>query len=413
MILGLSFEGITPMVLGDLKPDYRDLIAALGGQVIRVGRGTGHINVLDPGSLAAAARRIGGAAGMQLQREARERSLQMVSALVSLIRRRPVGDDEESVLAAALNVLARRYTGGEVPTLPDLVQAIDDAPPEVMAVALARGDNDRYRAVVDPLHRSLLGLLDGPLGDIFAGSTTTPIPVDSAGVCVDISGINERDERLTAAVMIASWSDGFGAIQAASALADHGLAPRRQFLVVLDELWRPLRIGAGLPDRMDALTRLDRSLGVGQVMITHQLKDMESLPDEADRMKARGFASRAGMIACAGLPADDLADLSKIVPLSKGERAIVESWNTPPSWTPQNVAQAADGSTRPATSPGVGKFLIKVGGRSGIPLHVRLTDIERELHDTNARWVTAATTPAATSPATTANNGSADIRKPA
>ena len=36
-----------PLVLGDLKPDYVDLIAALDGQVIRLGRGRGYLNVLD------------------------------------------------------------------------------------------------------------------------------------------------------------------------------------------------------------------------------------------------------------------------------------------------------------------------------------------------------------------------------
>ena len=36
-----------PLVFGDLKPDYVDLIAALDGQVITLGRGRGYLNVLD------------------------------------------------------------------------------------------------------------------------------------------------------------------------------------------------------------------------------------------------------------------------------------------------------------------------------------------------------------------------------
>lgn len=39
MALGLTGYGVLPMVLGDLKPDYVDLIRALGGQVIELGRG--------------------------------------------------------------------------------------------------------------------------------------------------------------------------------------------------------------------------------------------------------------------------------------------------------------------------------------------------------------------------------------
>jgi hypothetical protein len=53
MALGLAGYGIQPLVLGDLKPDYKDLIEALGGQVIELGRGRGHLNVLDPRMAAA------------------------------------------------------------------------------------------------------------------------------------------------------------------------------------------------------------------------------------------------------------------------------------------------------------------------------------------------------------------------
>ena len=36
--------------------------------------------------------------------------------------------------------------------------------------------------------------------------------------------------------------------------------------------------------------------------------------------------------------------------------------------------------------PGRGRFLIKVGGRPGIPIKVAITDAERRLHNTNTRW---------------------------
>src|SRR5690349_14173451 len=49
-ILGLDYFGVTSLVLGDLKGEHVDLIRDLGGQVIKVGRGAGYINVLDMGS---------------------------------------------------------------------------------------------------------------------------------------------------------------------------------------------------------------------------------------------------------------------------------------------------------------------------------------------------------------------------
>ncbi|HSY00345.1 MAG TPA: ATP/GTP-binding protein, partial [Streptomyces sp.] len=45
MLIGMAATGITPLVLGDLKPDYADTVRALGGQVISIGRGVGGINV--------------------------------------------------------------------------------------------------------------------------------------------------------------------------------------------------------------------------------------------------------------------------------------------------------------------------------------------------------------------------------
>ena len=55
MTLGLSGYGAVPLILGDLKPDYVDLVNALGGQVIPLGRSRGFLNVLDPGEATAAA----------------------------------------------------------------------------------------------------------------------------------------------------------------------------------------------------------------------------------------------------------------------------------------------------------------------------------------------------------------------
>jgi hypothetical protein len=172
-------------------------------------------------------------------------------------------------------------------------------------VTLDRGDETRYRDAVDPLHRSLLGILDGPLGDTFASETSTRINPDAPAVCIDISRIGEADTQLTAAAMLAAWSDGLGTVAASHALADAGLRPRRWFFTVLDELWRPLRAASGIVDRIDALTRLNRSLGLGDAKITHTLKDAEALGTDADRAKARGFVERAGMVVCGDCPDRD------------------------------------------------------------------------------------------------------------
>ncbi|MBV9450743.1 MAG: ATP/GTP-binding protein [Streptosporangiaceae bacterium] len=378
MLLYLAATGVTPLVLGDLKPDYTATVAHLGGQVIPIGRGVGGINILDPGEMGAAAGTIGGKAGEQLRAEAHGRTLAIAAALITLVRGRPVDDHEQTVLAACLHHLAERHPASSPPTLPDLVTVLEEGPERVRAVTLDRGSERRYRVAVDPLHRSLLGLLDGPLGRVFGSPTTTRINLDAPAAAVDISRIGEADAQLTAAAMLAAWSDGLGCVAAAHALADAGLARPRWYFAVLDELWRPLRAAGGLVDRIDAITRLNRTWGLGQAMITHTLKDLEAVNSAADRAKARGFVERAGMVACFGLPRSELGDLDQIVGLSRREVELITSWSSPAGW-----GGGADASQPP---PGLGKCLIKVGGRPGVPVRVQVTETERRLHDTNARW---------------------------
>ena len=377
MLIGLAATGVVPMVLGDLKPDYAETVRALGGQVIKIGRGVGGINILDPGAMGRTAHRIGGRAGEALAAEAHGRVLNTLTALISVVRSGQVGDHEQAILSVCLNLLTERHPLGWPPTLPDLVRLLDEGPPRLRSVALDRGQTTRYQEAVDPLLRSLIGVLSGALGSCFAGESTTRMDLDAPAVCMDISRIGEADTQLTAAAMLASWSDGLGAVAAAGALSDAGLAPQRWYLTVLDELWRPLRAASGIVNRIDALTRLNRTMGVGSVMITHTLKDTAALDSSADRAKADGLAERAGMVVCAGLPERELEDLSRIVHFSRAEIDLVSSWSSPEGW---NTAAGPDGA------PGRGKFLIKVGGRPGVPFQLAVTKQELALHDTSSRW---------------------------
>jgi hypothetical protein len=377
MATGLSGYGVLPLVLGDLRPDYVELIRELGGQVIELGRGRGHLNVLDPGEAvdAAARLRAGGhdKEAAQVMADAHGRRHTIVSALLTILRAAPPTDREETILDRALKVLDDKHEG--VPVLGDLLEVIRSAPDEVRQVALDRGNMHRYREVTEHLEASLMGLVDGRLGSTFAHQTTEPMRRDRP-VVYDVSAIDDSDTDLQAASLLACWSAGFGTVNVAHALADAGLEPRRHYFVVLDELWRALRAGRGLVDRVDALTRLNRQQGVGMAMISHTMSDLEALPFEEDRAKARGFVERAGMVICGGLPGTEMPMLTRAIPLSKTEQALLASWQDPPAWE----------SLDDQPPPGRGLFLIKVGGRPGIPLAVQLTGPELPSSNTNTRW---------------------------
>lgn len=432
MATGLAGYGVQPLILGDLKPDYVDLVKEMKGQVITLGRGRGYLNILDPGEAGEAAQLLRDAANRerkaieeeeaelaqlraaavpddviaaqvirersaqlvgsmpvhaenitrnerlatQVLQDAHGRRLTMVSALLTIMRREPPTDREETIIDAALKYLDAHHDG--IPVLSDLLDLIRKAPVELRSVALDRGDMGRYQEITENLEASLIGLVSGGrLGELFSQQTTVRMKRDRP-VVYDVSSIDDSEMDLQAAVLLACWSAGFGTVNVATALADAELEPRRHYFVILDELWRALRAGRGMVDRVDALTRLNRSRGVGMAMISHTMSDLMSLSNEEDRMKAKGFVERSGMVICGGLPASEMPLLNSAITMSAAEQSMLQGWQDPPAWDPV--------SGKEADPPGRGKFLIKVGGRPGIPLNVELTQAELHSNDTNQLW---------------------------
>lgn len=380
MATGLAGYGVLPIVLGDLKPDYIDMVTALGGQVITLGRGRGHLNILDPGEAKHAARRLRDAGhekqAQEVEADAHARRLTMVSALLTILRKQPPSDVEESVLDQALRVLDQQAT--HTPVLADLLAIVQQGPAAVREVAVDRGDFSEYQRITRGLEASLISLTrGGRLGEIFAHPTTNPMQLDRP-VVYDVSSITEADHDVRAAVLLACWSNGFATVNIAQVLADAELEQRRHYFVIMDELWQALRSGSGIVDRVDSLTRLNRQVGVGTAMITHTMSDLRALPTPEDYLKAKGFVERAGMIICGGLPQAEMVDLTPVIGFSQAEQAMLASWQDPPAWDSRRGQEAEP--------PGLGKFLVKVGGRPGIPIRVDLTHTEQHIHDTNKLW---------------------------
>lgn len=373
LTLAMPAFGVRPIILGDTKGEHTAIIEALGGQVIRVGRGLDRINPLDAGPLGTAAAQLDPARSVQIALEVRGRRLNSLLALAALVRGTggaAVSNGEEVLLGRALDLLV---DGGQAnPTVTDVLRLLRGGGGPLAAAAAARTQRD-YDARTRDLVHTLDLLLSGSLAGVFDGPTSRPIDLTAPGVSVDISATAAAGDTLVAAAMLSTWSYGYGAVDAAALLAAERLAPPRRHLLVMDELWRALRGAPGLVDHADALTRLNRARGIASLMITHSLADLEALPTPADVAKARGFVDRAAIVVLGGLPHRELDAVNAVIPLTPGERTLVGGWSAADSWQPG------------AAHPGRGRYLIKTGARPGLVVSMELTGVEAQLYDTDTR----------------------------
>lgn len=380
-IMGLDLFGVKSLVLGDLKGEYTELIRALGGQVIMVGRGRGYINVLDMGDVyeACARLKIAGFApdAEQLLAEAKGRRQSALETLLTIHRAMTPSSRESSILSEALRILDTRFRS-RMPILADLLKVVKNPTPEMLKVAVARGSLERYQEITETLEADLESLSQGHgIGEIFSQQTTTQMR-RGEHVAFNVSSIDDTDQKLQAAALMLCWGIGFGQISIGNFLADCGLEPQQNVHVILDELWRALRAGMGLVDRADGLTRLNRDKGVAVTYASHAMEDLNALPTEEDRAKAVGIVERCGMVVAFGLPASQMPRLSGAVKLSNVEKETLNSWTTPPTLSQKTKKK------RPP--PGRGKCLIKIANHPGIAVDIELVEMEKQFNLTSKRW---------------------------
>ncbi|MBB3733763.1 ATP-binding protein [Nonomuraea dietziae] len=371
LCLGLVAYGCKLLVPGDVKGEYTSLVRALGGQVIRIGRGLDAINPLDSGPLG---RHVYGLPAEQRDRmlaEINGRRGELLHALLATpygLTRRP-GAEESTAINTAIRLAAETQPAGVDPTIPDVIRVLRESPQSLRDRLITR-DEASYLAAVRPVIAALENLCDGPLAGLFDRQTTTPVDLSQPALAIDLSPILTAGDHIVAAGLLATWAYSYAAIDTARAF---GLLPG-QVVLPLDELWRALRAGPGMVAAIDAIIRLNRAKGEIVIMATHGLADLEALPTEEDRAKARGLMERCDIAILLAMPVSELERVSAQRPLTASEIAIVASWASP-------TASGLDVATM---HPGRGKALIKIGQRVGIPARLQLTAAEHRLYDTDA-----------------------------
>ncbi|MDO1481616.1 ATP-binding protein [Rhodococcus ruber] len=399
--LGDIARGTLVLVPGDVKPDLRVLAEQVGGQVSEVGYGTGAINPLDRGPIGDAIVRL--PAG-SLEREKAEfalhaRQLNMICALLEIVRRGRLEDFEETLLASAIRLLyapGSQFDNDHAARIEDLLTLIAAGPDELRDDAVADTDEE-YRGQIKPLLRSLRALVKGRFGETFNRHSTVRIDITKPMVDLDMSSVPPGDELMRAAVLLAGWNEAFAAVEAAHILADNQVPGAKSLAahIILDEVWQVIATGSSAVARLDAVQRLQRSMGVAMTLVTHSLADFE-------KVGALGMIERSRARIIGPVPEAELDRLGRFMKFSQAERQMVTGWaNDSTSSVEERKALrqahrrkiAGDDSTGAAentrTAAGVGHFLLKLGegATPGTPFKVWVPPAEKDsgIHDTDAR----------------------------
>ncbi|MEU6965104.1 ATP-binding protein [Streptomyces chrestomyceticus] len=370
-------------VPGDVKGEYSTLVRELGGSVVSIGDGIGRLNPLDSGPLKGRVQTLPTERQAALLDVLNGRRLETLVALLSTkhgLGRSP-NEIERSALDTAVQVASAAQESGSDPIVADVVQALRAAP-EALRRKLA-ADGERYQDLTRSVIAGLDNLIGGPLKGLFDGPTTTPLDINAPAVSVDISALRARGNDVVSAGMIATWAYTYSAIDSARSI---GLMDR-SLVLPMDEMWRALRSGPGLVDAMDGISRLNRTTNDVTVYVTHSLLDVEALPTETDRAKARGLMDRCDTWVIGASSEEELRRVTGKRSLTEQEVMMISSWSSATS-TGLDIAPTVDGGgnlplEEGARHPGRGKYLIKIGTRPGIAAALDLTATEQRLYQTD------------------------------
>jgi type IV secretory pathway VirB4 component len=279
----------------DPKGEYTPVAAMLGLPVVKLHPGgTARLNPMDP--------RPGDDPADAISRQS------LAAALVTAVLGRALDPTEDALLGWAIQTLA---STGQAFTLADVVAAVGDPAPELVALAqatpleLARAAAPVVFALDKLIHRALRGMFDG--------STTVGLDwADGAGIVVDLSAVYGDRQALPLVMMAAThW---LGAVLQRQS--------DRRVIQVIDEAWAAVLHGAR---HFQSSLKLARTYGVSTWLVCHRPADLTAQADDgtADAKIAAGLLSDIQTRVLMRQPSDQLPMAGELFGLTERETALV------------------------------------------------------------------------------------------
>ncbi|WP_053203989.1 hypothetical protein [Jiangella muralis] len=331
-------------VPGDVKGEWTQLAAVLGGATISLGAGRPtRLNPLDAG------RRPHGIGDPEWNVEVRSRRLELLRSLIEQLGGQPISPTERTALAAAVDAAVDAHTTPVLPHVVDHLFAPDQARP---VPAGFKSRTELREAGRQPGHL-LATLVFGELAGLVDAPSTVRFDPSLSILTIDISALGETNPALPLVMACTSaWTE--------AALRDPSDGQR---FIVYDEAWRILRELA-LARRMQTQWKLSRAWGLSNVAVVHRLSDFAAVGDAGSELRAlsEGLVADTATRIVYRQRADQVAATATALGLTGPERALL-------------------------TGLAKGTGLWRIGERSGqITVHT-LAPSERAIVDTDHRMI--------------------------
>jgi hypothetical protein len=272
--------GYRTLVLGDTKDEYEPLCRALGVEPFVIGHGLpARVNPLAFGPLGYGWERLDTAEVRRREALVFARWLVLLRGLVAS-QAVPFGPVEETAVGEALRLLTGYRSGATrltEPTIPQLWQALDEPPPELVS-GCRYADRRHFLDATRTLRDALGSLVKGSLAGLFDDHTSIDVDWRAPIQSLSLSRLEPLGDQAVgiALTCLNSWG------QAMREIAD----PGDLRIVVRDETWRQMRLGAEAMKSLDANLRLSRRDADVQVLLAHKPSDMLTAGDATSQAVA-------------------------------------------------------------------------------------------------------------------------------